>query len=257
MTAFQSMAANRTRNSGIPQSEDRNNKASASGTLAGLPRDGGMDRKTYRERLQMALEHAREAKGYSVNKVAELVGMRPSTLYEAAAKGIRPSSYTVKIAEVTGVSSDWLAEGKGPMLQTETPANVTPVEVKRRRVPLVSSVAAGLFAEAVDYHPVGWSDEWVECTVPVKDHTFALKVEGDSMEPKFEEGRILIVEPDTEARPGDYVIAKNGDGEATFKQLIKDGGELMLKPLNPRYPIRPLGDAKIIGVVVQSFENYR
>jgi SOS-response transcriptional repressor LexA len=257
MTAFQSMAADRTRNSGIPQSEDRNNKASGSGTLAGLPRDGGMDRKTYAERLRMALDHAKEARGYSVNKVAEEVGMRPSTLYEAAAKGIRPSSYTVDIARITGVSAEWLATGTGPMLQTETPANVTPVEVKRRRVPLVSSVAAGLFSEAIDYHPAGWSDEWVECTVPVKDHTFALKVEGDSMEPKFEEGRILIVEPDTEARPGDYVIAKNGDNEATFKQLIRDGGDFFLKPLNPRYPIRPLGDAKIIGVVVQSFENYR
>ena len=76
------------------------------------------------------------------------------------------------------------------------------------------------------------------------------------MEPRFEEGRVLIVEPDKEARPGHFVIVKNGDGEATFKQLIKDGGELMLKPLNPRYPIRPLGDAKIIGVVVQSIENY-
>ena len=143
------------------------------------------------------------------------------------------------------------------MLQTEAAANVSRLDVQRRRVPLVSSVAAGLFSEAIDYLPAGWSEQWVECTVTVRDHTFALKVEGDSMEPKFEEGRILIVEPDIEARPGDYVIAKNGDNEATFKQLIRDGGEFMLKPLNPRYPIKPLGNAKIIGVVVQSFENYR
>lgn len=216
-----------------------------------------MPRTTYAERLRAALDHAKASKGYSVNKVAEEVGMRPSTLYEAADKGVRPSSYTVNIATVTGVSAKWLATGEGSMLQTETPANVSRVDVKLRRVPLVSSVAAGLFAEATDYMPVGWSDEWVECTVPVKDHTFALRVEGDSMEPKFEEGCVLVVEPDLEARPGDYVIAKNGENEATFKQLVRDGGEYLLKPLNPRYPIRPLGDAKIIGVVVQRLETFR
>lgn len=216
-----------------------------------------MERRTYAERLRMALDHAKESRGYSVNKVAEEVGMRPSTLYEAADKGVRPSSYTVKIAAVTGVSARWLATGEGSMVQTDTPANVSRVDVKRRRVPLVSSVAAGLFAEATDYMPVGYSDEWVECTVQVKDHTFALRVEGDSMEPKFEEGCILVVEPDLEARPGDYVIAKNGDNEATFKQLVRDGGVYMLKPLNPRYPIRPLADAKIIGVVVQRLETFR
>jgi SOS-response transcriptional repressor LexA len=216
-----------------------------------------MEPKKYAERLRLALDHAKGARGYSVNKIAGEVGMRPSTLYEAADKGVRPSSYTVKIASVTGVSARWLATGEGSMLQTETPANVSRVDVQRRRVPLVSSVAAGLFAEATDYMPVGYSDDWVECTVTVKDHTFALRVEGDSMEPKFEEGCILVVEPDLEARPGDYVVAKNGDNEATFKKLVRDGGEFMLEPLNPRYPIRPLGDAKIIGVVIERIERFR
>jgi SOS-response transcriptional repressor LexA len=67
----------------------------------------------------------------------------------------------------------------------------------------------------------------------------------------------LVVEPDLEARPGDYVVAKNGDNEATFKKLVRDGGEFMLEPLNPRYPIRPLGDAKIIGVVIERIERFR
>lgn len=89
----------------------------------------------------------------------------------------------------------------------------------------------------------------IATTVPIRRHTFAVRVMGDSMEPKFTEGMVLVVEPDLEADPGDYVIAKNGSDQTTFKQLIKDGADLYLKPLNDRYPIKLLGDSTIIGVV--------
>ncbi len=76
------------------------------------------------------------------------------------------------------------------------------------------------------------------------------------MEPKFSDGMVLIVEPETTATPGDYVIAVQNT-VASFKQLIQDGDELLLKPLNPRYPIRPVGDAKIIGVVISAHTIFR
>jgi SOS-response transcriptional repressor LexA len=91
--------------------------------------------------------------------------------------------------------------------------------------------------------------ERVSTTVPVGRHTFAMRVSGDSMEPEFKDGAVLIVEPDLQAQPGDYVIAKAGDDEPTFKQLIKDGADWYLKPTNERYPIKALGKAKVIGVV--------
>jgi SOS-response transcriptional repressor LexA len=120
----------------------------------------------------------------------------------------------------------------------------------RGTVPLISAVQAGNYKMHVDnFHPGDGGEERISTTVPVKRHTFALRVSGDSMEPDFHEGAILIVEPEMEWQPGDYVIAKNGDGESTFKQIIRDGGDLYLKPLNPRYPIKPLGKAVIVGVV--------
>lgn len=53
------------------------------------------------------------------------------------------------------------------------------------------------------------------------------------------------------------MIALNTDNETTFKQLVKDGGDLYLKPLNSRYPIKPLGTAKIIGVVREFTKRFR
>jgi hypothetical protein len=44
-----------------------------------------------------------------------------------------------------------------------------------------------------------------------------LRVQGDSMTPDFPHGCIIVVEPELDPLPGDYVIAKNGDDEATFK----------------------------------------
>ena len=118
------------------------------------------------------------------------------------------------------------------------------------KVPLLSDVQAGDFHEFVDnFHPGDGGQELIATSVPIRQHTFALRVKGDSMEPEFHEGMILIVEPEMDAQPGDFVVARNGNGETTFKQLVKDGGDYFLRPLNTRYPIRPVGDTRIIGVV--------
>lgn len=125
-------------------------------------------------------------------------------------------------------------------------------------VPLLSDVQAGNFKEFIDnFHPGDGGMERVAVTVPVKSHTFALRVTGDSMEPEFTPGMILIIEPEIDPQPGDYVVAKNGSDETTFKQLIKDGGDWYLKPVNPRYPIKLLGKSHIIGVLRAVERRYR
>jgi SOS-response transcriptional repressor LexA len=129
----------------------------------------------------------------------------------------------------------------------------------RGEVPLLSDVQAGAFKMYVDNLQPGEevAHEMVSTSVPVNRYTFALRVMGDSMEPEFREGMVLIVEPDMEPQPGDYVIARNGADETTFKQLIKDGGEWYLKPLNQRWPIKPLGKSKIVGVVRAVEKRFR
>ena len=118
-------------------------------------------------------------------------------------------------------------------------------------VPLLSSVQAGNFKELVNNHSQMAIDaEQVPTAVPVRQYTFALRVEGDSMEPDFKEGMVIIVEPELEPLPNDFVIAKNGSEESTFKQLVKDGSDWYLKPLNDRYPMKTFtADMRIVGVV--------
>jgi DNA polymerase V len=85
--------------------------------------------------------------------------------------------------------------------------------------------------------------------------SFALMVLGDSMAPEFNEGEIIVVEPDGATRDGSFVLAFVGE-EWTFRQLRRvgdgDGHGWRLQPLNPAYAATPLPDlAALRGVVIQ------
>jgi len=80
---------------------------------------------------------------------------------------------------------------------------------------------------------------------------YALMVLGDSMLPEFEEGEIIVIEPEGVARDGSYVIAWVND-EYIFRQLVQHPEGWMLKPLNPLYPNLPIDSIEgvVKGVVI-------
>jgi SOS-response transcriptional repressor LexA len=63
---------------------------------------------------------------------------------------------------------------------------------------------------------------------------YALRVLGDSMEPEFADGCVIIVDPGGAARDGSYVIVEFA-GDVFFRQLVLEGERCHLKPLNPKY----------------------
>ncbi len=86
---------------------------------------------------------------------------------------------------------------------------------------------------------------------------YALMVLGDSMLPEFEEGEIIVVEPEGVARDGSYVIAyledvEKEDERYIFRQLVQHAEGWMLKPLNPLYPNVPIDSilSVVKGVVI-------
>jgi len=67
---------------------------------------------------------------------------------------------------------------------------------------------------------------------------YATYVHGDSMEPRYEAGEIVLVNPDKGYRKGNYVVAQvyENDGDPPFgyvKKFISFGEELVLEQLNP------------------------
>lgn len=120
-------------------------------------------------------------------------------------------------------------------------------------VPLISWVQAGNW-HTVDDPLTPGEGERIITTYRAKASTFALRVRGDSMEPKFPDGAIIIVEPEEIAQHNSYVIVRQNGDEATFKQLLIDGSQRLLRPLNPRYPIMEMKDDAVICGVVKRLE---
>ena len=61
----------------------------------------------------------------------------------------------------------------------------------------------------------------------------ALKICGDSMEPVYREGDIVIVSPNAAILPGDRVVAKTARDEILAKELVKTSvSEVRLASIN-------------------------
>jgi SOS-response transcriptional repressor LexA len=126
------------------------------------------------------------------------------------------------------------------------------------RYPVISWVAAGAWAEAVEPYPPGFSDRYEMSEYDSKGPAFWLEVKGDSMTSpvgqSVPEGSLILVDTEADAYSGKLVIAKlSNSDKATFKKLVDDGGRRYLKPLNSAYPMEACeDDCRIIGVVVRA-----
>lgn len=201
------------------------------------------------------LKKYRMAADLTQPELAELCGWNEPSRISHYERGIRSPSIpeVLKLAAALRVDVGTLIAGDSFKL-AQTIADYG-VKDAINKVPLISFVKAGNFAEIIEQY----DGEMHITTAKIKSRTFATRVEGDSMLPEFPPGRIIVVEPDRAAISGDYVVARNGNNEATLKQLIKDGSDWYLKPLNDRYPIKRIDnpDFDIIGVVIQSSINYK
>lgn len=87
----------------------------------------------------------------------------------------------------------------------------------------------------------------------------ALEVVGDSMEPDYKSGDIILIHRQPELLNGELGIIMILEGaevaEATFKKFYKENGRVILKSINPKYSDQILNknDIMIFGKVVGKF----
>ena len=99
-------------------------------------------------------------------------------------------------------------------------------------IPVLGYVRAGVPIEAVeeilDYEEI--SQEQART-----GEFFALKIKGDSMEPKISEGDVVIVRKQSTVENGELaVVLVNGD-DATVKKLYRSNNGVKLVSTNPKY----------------------
>ena len=80
---------------------------------------------------------------------------------------------------------------------------------------------------------------------------FALRVLGDSMEPEFNDGCVIIIDPAGVVEHGKFVIA-DVEGEYIFRQFIQEENKYFLKPLNEGYKTIQIDGPDVVrGVITQ------
>ena len=120
-----------------------------------------------------------------------------------------------------------------------------------RLVPIINKVQAGYPAEFNDLdYPVGVADDYVRCPDLHDPNAFAVRVVGDSMEPKFFEGDIVIFSPAAEVRSGDDCFVRfKMPHETTFKRVFFEGDDqVRLQPRNESYSPTVVEGKRIDGV---------
>lgn len=190
------------------------------------------------------LKSLRTEKNYTQAELAKKLHLTPKAISFYENNQREPDIDTLyKIAEIFNVSIDYL-NGKSKNRLTKGRDYIT--------INVYGSIPAGIPIEAIEDIT---DTEDLSLKEYDKNKTYlGLKVEGDSMYPKYLDGDTVIIEKTPDCETGtDAAVYVNGY-EATLKTVVKnENGTITLRPINPNYSPKTYGPGddpvRILGVV--------
>jgi phage repressor protein C with HTH and peptisase S24 domain len=110
-----------------------------------------------------------------------------------------------------------------------------------RAIPIVGLARAGAHGFFDDAgFPVS-AEETVHFPGLGEERVYALEINGDSMQPVYRAGDIVVVQPGAPVRRGDRIVLRTVEGEVMAKQLGRRNDQIVeLISLNPAYPTRTI-----------------
>lgn len=188
------------------------------------------------------LKDLRKKNHYTQDQLAKKLSVSKSTIsmYECGAR--IPTFETMEaIADLFNVDMDVLYS-RGTSNATPSsdlairmardPAFAEQVRLRGVRVPVYGNVAAGIPIEAItdieDY-------EEITQEMAAKGEYAALRIHGDSMEPRMTEGDVVIVRLQETIESGETAIVMINGGDATCKKIMRTDEGIMLISTNPKY----------------------
>lgn len=202
------------------------------------------------------IKETRKALKITAKQLATMVNVAESTmsLYE---NGKREPDYETlkKIADCLNVSIDYLLGKEPAPLPT---SNLSPLPQRGMRIiPVYETVSAGFGAQAED-HVI----DYLPCFIPSEseaEDSIGIKVKGDSMYPKIEDGDIIRVVKQNSVESGQLAVVLVDD-EGFVKRVIYGHGFVELQSINPLYPPMRFEGAeaervRVIGLVRQIIKN--
>lgn len=197
-----------------------------------------------------AIDSLARDRGYSASGLARRAGLDPTTFNKSKRKSPDgkerwPSTESIsKVLKVTGASLgeffSQISENSGKSTYQNIPV-----------IGLAQAGTAGYFDDAG--YPSGGSWEEIPFLNVGDTHAYALEISGDSMEPVYRDGDVIIVSPGADIRRGDRVVLKTQDGEVMAKVLRRRTAyKYELSSLNLEHPDRwlPAEDVDWIARIV-------
>jgi phage repressor protein C with HTH and peptisase S24 domain len=191
----------------------------------------------------------------SQKDLANLLGIEPPAITLAKTRGV-PKSWALTLANMFGVSLEWLKNGTGPVYQSDRPRTTF--------IPKVSARAcAGTGSLEVQDNIIGeipFGRSWIS-QKGRPESMLVMDVVGDSMSPELEPGdSVLIDQSQTEILSNNLYVLGHLD-VLQIKRVQARPGLITLYSANQRYqPVTLQGDEietlRIIGRVLWSSRNY-
>ncbi len=168
------------------------------------------------------IKELRQQNGLTQLKLAELCGVHQTAVSQWEKGRTAPDSESLKILSgIFGVSTDKIL-------------GVNNSKTNKVKIPVLGYVRAGIPIEAVeeilDY-------EEISPKLASTGEFFALKIKGNSMEPRILEGDVVIVKKQNDVESGEIAVVLVDSMNATVKKVIKKGTSISLVPFNPNYDI--------------------
>lgn len=188
----------------------------------------------------------------AIDALAQRRGLTPSGLARAA--GLDPTTFNKSKRQSADGKPRWPSTESVAMALAAADASFDEFAAllaghpggAGRAVPIVGMARAGadgFFDE--NGFPVG-AEETVRFPGLGDDRVYALEIAGDSMEPVFRAGDVVIVQPGASVRRGDRVVVRTRAGEVMAKLLGRRNEQTVeLVSLNPAYPSREIAAGEI------------
>jgi len=193
-----------------------------------------IDLNIFAARLSYLLNNSDE----TTYSLADKLSLTPATISRYANAKMTPKVPTViSMAQIFNVNYAWLMGYDVPKEIKNNNfeiSNIDTISDRLYNIPIYETVSAGFGAAAIDsvveYIPLPFN------TKSEADETLCIRVKGDSMSPKIEDGDLIQIRKQTSVDSGDVAVVLIDNEEGLVKKVEYDTDYIKLISFNPYYP---------------------
>lgn len=222
-----------------------------------------LTKKTYRSRkvekmsIGELIYSRRKELGLTLEDIGNFVGVSKSTVkkWESGYISNMRRDKIALLAQILKIEPTKLIS------ETPEPSNLSNVIPSQNiyQIPVFASVSAGFGAYAsndiLEYIPMVIDNPYDA------DDTIGIRVRGDSMYPKIEDGDIIVVRKQESVDSGDIAVLLLDGEEGLVKKVVYGATWIELHSFNPEYKTRRFENEevlrlRVVGLVIGSYKKF-